>query len=337
MTERIPDSASEAQLQQLRRDAEHRGLARVPGPPTGAPFPTANPDVGYYGLPLLKKPVWSWEAPVYLFVGGAAGVTAIIGAMAGNRDEEHATLRRHARWLAAAGGPISAVLLTVELGRPERFINMLRVFKVRSPMSMGSWILTAFSAATASALIAELMRAPTDGRGLRAIDTTTAGLSAVTGSLLATYTGVLIGSTAIPAWNKHARELPVLFGAAGLASAVSLLELLGHRLPSLNRLAIAAAATESVIDARIEMEHSATAAAFKRHHTAALTRVGGILSGPVPLILRLAGRTLASRRLAALAALGGSLITRLAWFSAGRASANDPAPALELPQPDRVH
>ena len=92
---------------------------------------------GYYGQPLLKPPVWTWEVPAYFFVGGVAGIAAVIaavGALAGGE----ASLVRDARWMAVVGGLISPVLLVSDLGRPSRFLYMMRVFKTQSPMSMGA-------------------------------------------------------------------------------------------------------------------------------------------------------------------------------------------------------
>src|SRR5438067_1276876 len=97
----------------------------------------------YYDLPLLKKPVWKWEVPAYFFVGGAAGASAVI-ALAAQAARADRTLVRDARWVAAAGAALSTPLLIADLGRPERFLNMLRVFKPRSPMSVGAWTLAAF-------------------------------------------------------------------------------------------------------------------------------------------------------------------------------------------------
>src|SRR5690242_10894147 len=131
----------------------------------------------YYDVPLLKPPVWTWEVPTYFFVGGAAGGAAVIGAIA-QITGTNGSLARDARWLAAAGAPISAALLTADLGRPERFINMLRVFKPQSPMSIGSWTLTAFSAASAAALLPRSAEAPLP---ISAIATTAAPVSALLG------------------------------------------------------------------------------------------------------------------------------------------------------------
>jgi formate-dependent nitrite reductase membrane component NrfD len=108
--------------------------------------------VGYYNQPLLKPPVWTWEVPAYFFVGGVAGVGAVIaavGALAG----ADASLVRDARWIAVIGALISPALLISDLGRPDRFLNMLRVFKTKSPMSVGAWTLAVFTPAVLAALI----------------------------------------------------------------------------------------------------------------------------------------------------------------------------------------
>ena len=111
----------------------------------------------YYGLPSLKAPVWTWEIPAYFFVGGAAGAAAVVAAVARVAGADPA-LVRDARWLAAVGGAASPALLVSDLGRPERFLNMLRVFKLRSPMSVGAWTLVAFSNAAGANAFANALR-----------------------------------------------------------------------------------------------------------------------------------------------------------------------------------
>src|SRR5918996_4614863 len=117
-----------------------------------------TPDMtdDYHGFPLLKRPVWTWEIPTYFFVGGIAGASALVGAVA-RRTGASDTLVRDARWIAAVGAVLSPPLLIADLGRPERFLNMLRVFKLRSPMSVGVWTLVAFSQAASAAAFADLM------------------------------------------------------------------------------------------------------------------------------------------------------------------------------------
>ena len=276
----------------------------------------------YYGQPALKAPVWTWEVPAYFFVGGAAGAAAVIASaarLAGGRPD----LVRDARWVAAAGAALSPPLLIADLGRPERFLNMLRVFKLQSPMSVGAWTLVAFSTAASAAAAADLVDRATHGRlPVRLIGNAAETLAAATGLGLSTYTGVLIGATAIPVWADNVRLLPVHFGISGLGAAASMLELLGHDDPALNLLAAGAAAIETLVGASIELRSGEGLVPLKQTRSGALTRAGGVLSGPLPLVLRtLAHRSKAARRAAAISTIAGSLLTRIAWLAAGRESA----------------
>jgi hypothetical protein len=290
---------------------------------------------GYYGLPLLKPPVWTWEIPAYFFVGGAAGAAAVIGAVANARGGAP-ELVRDARWIAAAGAVLSPPLLISDLGRPERFLNMLRVFKLRSPMSVGAWTLVAFSTAAGAAAFADLAHRATGGRvPVVLIGNAAEALSAATGLVLSTYTGVLIGATAIPAWSQSVRLLPIHFGASGVGTAVSILELLGHRHRGLRALGIGAAAVETAIGLALESGSDPVLDPIRHGRSGAITRMGGLLSGPVPLLLRVfGGRSRSVRRAAALSTIAGSLLTRVGWIEAGRASASAPAkPQRPAPTP----
>src|SRR5499427_4964535 len=152
------DPRREQQLEEIRRQAAQRGRLHVMGErPLSAPFPQASPENGYYRIPLLKEPPWTWEIPLYFFVGGAAGAAAVIGAIADYTGADHG-LVRDARWIAAAGSVISPALLIADLGRPERFLNMLRVFKPQSPMSVGVWTLVGFSTGAIAAAFAGHLR-----------------------------------------------------------------------------------------------------------------------------------------------------------------------------------
>ena len=246
----------------------------------------------YYDLPLLKPPVWTWEVPTYFFIGGAAGAAAVISVAAqiGGADEK---LVRDARWIAAIGANLSTPLLIADLGRPERFLNMLRVFKPQSPMSVGAWTVAVFGGASTMAVIVRW-------KPLRGLFS---GVAALSGLGMATYTGVLLGATANPLWKQHVRMLPVHFAASALGSAVSLLELRGHREPALNILGIGASLYETAADIAIEE---------KTH----LLHIAGALAGPLPFVLRLFGK----RKAAAVATLLGSLLTRFAWVEAGKKS-----------------
>ena len=300
-------------------------------------IPQANAHVGYYGLPLLKKPVWTWEVPLYLFVGGASGAASVIAVMSDWLDGDE-TIARDARWIAAGGSIISTGLLTADLGRPERLVNMLRVFKPQSAMSVGSWTLSAFSTLSATSAFASAMERRFDGSmPVRVVHQIAAPAAAMLGTVMSTYTGVLIGATAIPVWNKNVDVLPLHFGASGVASAVAMLELLGHEDDALQLLGIAAAAVETATGAVIEFKRGEESSPLRDGASGWLTRTGGVLSGPVPLALRaFAWHRPQLRRAAAASALAGSLLTRLAWIAAGRASAQDAATPLALPAAARV-
>ena len=116
---------------------------------------TASPS--YYNQPMLKQPTWIWSIPTYFYVGGVAGVSAAFGAAAqlfAPKPMQSLVIR--SRWVGTVGGALSAGLLIHDLGRPERFLNMLRVFRPSSPMSMGSWILTIFSSSMGAAAVLPL-------------------------------------------------------------------------------------------------------------------------------------------------------------------------------------
>ncbi|HSM87168.1 MAG TPA: NrfD/PsrC family molybdoenzyme membrane anchor subunit, partial [Candidatus Limnocylindrales bacterium] len=243
---RVPDAQSEQRLAQLRREALERGVVSGKGAvPAGAPFPSATAETGYYGIPLLKEPQWTMEIPVYFFVGGAAGAAAVV-ASAANLLTDDPELVRSARWVAAIGGVLSPALLISDLGVPSRFLNMLRVFKPQSAMNMGAWTLAAFSSFSGAAAFANLMRRRFGGAlPIRIVEDAAGMLASATGLVLSTYTGVLIGATAIPVWNDHVVSLPHHFAASGVNSAVSILELMGHEdSRALNLLGVAASAFE---------------------------------------------------------------------------------------------
>jgi hypothetical protein len=321
----------ERRLEELRREAEQRGRIQVVGvKPAGAPFPQASPETGYYGIPLLKNPPWTWEIPLYFFVAGAAGAAAVIGAIADytGADPE---LVKHARWVAAAGSVISPALLIADLGRPERFLSMLRVFKPQSPMSVGVWTLLGFSSGAAATAFADfLQRRYGPSLPLRLMEDAGQAASLAFGLPFSNYTGVLIGATAVPVWNRNAGDLPLHFGASGLGAAVGLLELMGHRKNrALQALGIGAALFESWEGLRIEGRFHSHLDPLKHGRSGWVTRAGGALSGPIPTVLRIASlfgnrRTAESMRLwAARSAVAGSLVTRFAWMAAGHASAQD--------------
>jgi hypothetical protein len=327
-------------LIEIRREAERLGRVQGAGiQPAGAPFPKASPATGYYGIHMLKEPQWNWAIPLYFFVGGAAGSSGVIATMAdwagGNRE-----LAREARLLALGGGMLSGALLVYDLGKPTRFMNMLRVFKPQSPMSMGAWILTAFTTSTAAAVFADLVSSYWDGLPVRMIGGTSKLFSTLFGMPFSNYTGVLIGATAVPVWHKKIDSLPIHFGMSGLQSAASLLELLGHDdSTALNLLGMFSAVFETWEGIKIESKSERELKPLKQGLSGLITRAGGLLSGPVPLALRTIAaisRNREIRRAAAWSGVAGSLLTRYGWMRAGHASAQDWRLPLDIPESSAV-
>jgi formate-dependent nitrite reductase membrane component NrfD len=315
----------EARLDALREEAAHAGHvdgggARI----AGGPLPIASS--GYHAQPVLKAPVWTWEVPLYFFVGGTAGAAAVIALAAGIAQD--LALARDARWIAVAGALVSPALLVSDLGRPDRFLNMLRVAKWRSAMSVGAWTLVAFSIAAVLSLALDLLHlaGPVAGAVSRVMDLA----AAVTGLVLATYTGVLLGVTAIPVWASHARLLPVHFSASSLGAAAGLLELCGHHSSTVNLIGLGAAGIVTATGVMSERSPDAASAPLRSGASGRLVRCGDVLAGAVPLVLRLAaGSSVTARAIAAVAAIVGSLCSRYGWVAAGRASAADPRVALD--------
>ena len=315
--------ASEKRLEQLREKAWQEGV--VPGrgvDVVGGPIPRKP---GYYGQPVVKPPVWTWEIPLYFFFGGIAGMSAVIALAA--LPFQHLDVARAAMWIAViAGAVLSPILLIMDLGRPRLFLHMLRVFKHRSAMSMGAWILTAFGACVVPGLIALELHAHQVFAGtLDQLMGFAAWIfifgTAIFGALLATYTGVLIGATAIPAWFLHRTLLPIHFGTAGLGSAAAVLELLGHGISALNLIGFYAAAVETALLVWLSVaKHGVADRAIHEHGSGWLIRIGEVLNGPLALLLRFFGFI----PLAAISFLAGALVSRIGWVVVGKVSGADP-------------
>ncbi len=338
---RKAEFSREARLLEIRREAEKQGRVEGAGiRPAGAPFPMASPETGYYGVPLLKQPPWTWQIPIYFFAGGAAGSASVIGAVARwiGHDRE---LARDCRYVAAAGTALSTALLVSDLGRPARFLAMMRVIKLQSPMSIGAWTLAVFGTFSAAAAFAELLDRRFPSWPVRVGGDLAETVSALAGLPFSNYTGVLIGASVIPVWNENVSSLPIHFGMSGVNSAVSILELMGHRNPALNALGMGASAIETLEGYHIETTHKPAMEPLKRGPSGLITRLGGVLSGPVPLALRLAAaftrgrRSRQFRKAAAVSSVVGSMLTRVAWVHAGHVSARDWRLPLDIKKANR--
>jgi formate-dependent nitrite reductase membrane component NrfD len=321
--------ATEERLDEIRKAAADMA------PPVGQGGPAKHPPQirgreSYYGLPVLKAPLWTWEVPLYFFVGGIAGVSAVV-AFAAQMFARDPALTRAALWVAMIGAVVCPILLIADLGRPARFLAMLRVAKIQSPMSVGAWTLVAFSNCVLVALVAnELIL-----RGH--VNSLTIGISwageltgALYGLILAAYTGVLIGATANPVWSHNRKAIPPHFLASAIGGAGGVLELMGFVIPATNILGFVAAAAETLLGVHFELSRLPVNAPLHRGKSAWAFRIAGLLAGPGALLLRLLSDSAAGRRAAAICFLTGSLLSRYAWIWAGVASAKDPEALFQI-------
>ena len=285
----------------------------------------------YYGLPVLQEPVWIWAIPTYFFVGGLAGAASTLGAasmVAGGRTLER--LERRCRVLGLVGDVASAGLLIADLGRPERFLNMLRVFRPTSPMSVGSWILALSGAANGAGFLFGSKRGP-----LGAVGRVGVAAGGGLGALLAGYTGVLLANTAVPLWQAARRELPVLFGASGMASAGAVLELFPDSGASRKVTHWYGTAGKVVaLGAMVALERSAPRAPrvtepLRTGVTGMLWRAGFGLTLAGLIASGLRNRSRSRERIAAALTLAGAMAMRLAVFHGGKRSARDPRATFE--------
>jgi formate-dependent nitrite reductase membrane component NrfD len=283
----------------------------------------------YYGRPVLKETVWGPDIPSYLFLGGLAGASSALAA--GSQLTGHPELARTAKAGAAGAISLSMAALVHDLGRPTRFVNMLRVLKVTSPMSIGTWLLSAYTplalAAAASAVTGRLPRA-----GLAATIP-----AAVLGPAVAAYTSVLLGDTAAPAWNGARRELPYLFvgSAATAAGGLGLLAVTPERAGPAARLATVGAAAELTAEWLLDWRLGRVAEPYRTGRSGALMRAGQVLAAGGTAAALLGRRSRALSALSGAALLAGSAVTRFGVFEAGRASARDPSYTVG-PQRERL-
>ncbi|HWC37807.1 MAG TPA: NrfD/PsrC family molybdoenzyme membrane anchor subunit [Acidimicrobiales bacterium] len=282
----------------------------------------------YYDRPVVKEAVWGPDIPSYLFLGGLAGASSALAA--GAQLSGHGELARAAKVGAAGAISLSMAALVHDLGRPARFVNMLRVLKVTSPMSVGTWILSAYTplalASAASAVTGKLPRA-----GLAA----TLG-AAPLGPAVAAYTSVLLADTATPAWYGARRELPYLFvgSAATAAGGFGLLTVSPDAAGPAARLATLGALAELTAEKKLERNGSTTEP-YRTGRPGALVRAGRILGAGGTVAALIGRRNRAVSALSGAALLAGSALTRFGVFEAGRASARDPKHTIE-PQRARL-
>lgn len=329
-----------------RRRGEERMVPRVePEPPRS-----------YYGQPVVKPMPWTWEIPAYLFVGGVAAGSGMLGAGA------HATgrpvMRRNARLTSIVGVAVSGGLLVADLGRPERFVNMLRTVKLTSPMSVGTWIFSAFAAASGLAAAAEVDRMlggrdaspavlgglgrlgrlggpgrrrtglPVLGRLVRPLEPVGSVGAALLGPPLAVYTSVLLSDSATPVWIESRRTLPFVFVSSAAMASGGLQLVMSPRAETgpAQRLAVLGAIGDYVAVEATERRLRELDIDDVLHEGA----VGAKMAAAKALTVAGAVGAALGRRWRVAGVLGGlalataSALTRFAVVEAGIASAKDP-------------
>jgi formate-dependent nitrite reductase membrane component NrfD len=290
----------------------------------------------YYGKPVLNQPTWeSPDIPGYLFLGGLAGGSSLLAAGADLTGRR--MLGRVSKTGAVAAGGLSMVALVHDLGRPARFLNMLRVFKVTSPMSVGSWLLAGYvPAAGVAALSALTGRLPRTGAAA------TAG-SALLGPAVAAYTAALISNTAVPAWHDGYPEMPFVFtgsgamaaGGLGLLAALSARARPDETAPARN-LALLGAAMETAAFERMEHRIGMVAEPYSEGRGGAYVKAGKVLAVLGAAGALLSGRSRAAAALSGTALIAASAATRWGIYHAGMASAGDPKYTV-VPQRQRLN
>jgi len=302
------------------------------------------PDVqfeSYYGKNVVKPAPWGHEIPAYLFLGGLAGGSGLVGA--GGALTGRPALRRVGRFAAFAAAAASGVTLVMDLGRPERALNMLRVAKLTSPMSVGSWILAGFSgfAGLAAAAEAGRMALPEDSgsaRALRVVEPMATAGSAAFALPLAAYTSVLLADTATPTWRESYRELPFVFVASAncAAAGLALVATPTAQNGPARRLAVVSAAVELGAGELMERRmHPLVAEPLRQGRPGGMLRAAKALTLGGAVGATVLGRSRVGAALSGAALLAGSALTRFGIFGAGMESAKDPKYTVQ-PQKERL-
>jgi formate-dependent nitrite reductase membrane component NrfD len=319
-----------------------------------APRAGAEPRPGwdgptYYGRPQLKSaPFNNWIVGGYIFLAGLSGSSSLLGAICdGVGGPDAADVGRRARRLGLLAPTVGAGLLIKDLHTPQRFYNMLRIFKPRSPMSIGTWILMGYGASAVPAALFGLMAQVPGLRWLRRLSGAAQLPAAAAGAGLSVYTAPLLSATSTPSWAAAPRALAVRFGASSLASAAAALSLGERNAATRRRLQLLTAGALGVEAAAAVVQDKA----YKARHveegvkdpwgkTEKLVATG--LGVAAPLALLALGMAVGGRRgralgqAAALATIGGSLALRVSTLGMGDESALRPEVSLRFAQPDNL-
>ena len=317
---------------QQRAEHPDRHLQKM-SPSPWESVPGSSAEISYYGRPMLKKSVWSIDIPIYYFLGGAAGASMTLGAalqlVSPLESHELRRLSAICHWTGIAGSTLGAAFLIHDLGRPVRFLYMMRVFRPTSPMNMGTWIL---GAAAPSAIATGLFL--NRGGILGLIGEAAGYISGLFGAALAGYTGVLVSNTAIPIWQASRHWMPVLFMGSSASAAASVIQIFGDSEAALQVarfFGTAGRVTEIVASHQVEKAASEVARVgrpLKQGGPALLWKAASVLTGASLILSLLPGRSRSRARAAGFLGTAGSLCLRFAVHYLGDASARDPQAAF---------
>jgi formate-dependent nitrite reductase membrane component NrfD len=325
-----------------RRDGVRRGRRRGDGDDGSremAMVPGAE-FASYYDRPVLKPPAWKDDIAYYFFLGGLSAGSSLLAAGADLTGRPE--LRRGARVAALAAITAGSYYLIHDLGRPERFLNMLRVAKPTSPMSMGTWVLAAYGPGVGVAAASELMpprlRRTRLGRVVDRLARPAGLASAAVAPAVASYTAALLSQTSVPAWRESYPELPFIFTGSAAASAggLGLIVASPREAAPARRLALYGALAEIAAARRLESrlgivgEVFTSGPAHRDLEWASRLTVAGALGATL-----LARRSRVAAAASGVALLAGSFYQRLGVLRAGIASTKDPKYTV-LPQRERI-
>ncbi|MGH9106159.1 MAG: NrfD/PsrC family molybdoenzyme membrane anchor subunit [Acidimicrobiales bacterium] len=327
-----PSSDGPGGTRSRRRRGEHRGERPM--------VPRAD-FRSYYGRPVLQPPSWkAYNIAGYFFLGGLAAGSSLL-AVAGELTGRP-LLRRAGRLAAGAAFGGSLVALIEDLGRPSRFLNMLRVFRPTSPMSVGSWLFAAYGPLAGLAAVSEV--AARDGKPDGwAVQLGTAGNVAGFGTAglapaLATYTAVLLADTAVPTWHEAHRELPFVFAGSSASSSGGLAMAMVPVAEAGPARWFAALGTtlELVSEIRMERRLGKAGEPLRLGRPGGLMMAARVLGGAGALVGGVLGRRSRPAAIGAgLAMFAGSACARFGIFLAGVAASEDPSFTV-VPQRERL-